>query len=456
MNAPALASHSSYRSIARYVGPSIAASTLTIIYSLTDTYFISRLGTAEVAAISVAFPLYNLFGILGILAGSGAASYISRFLGAGKPRHALEYSGSGLLWYLLLSVPAVGICYLSAPFLLPAFGSTEQIRPFAEQYLFIMIPASLLGGINIYAGMALRSWRYPGFALAALLSGTLINIAADPLLIFLFRKGVAGAAWASFTGQGVTLLFYTVFLSRKTRTKGGERKKPVKLVRAAVLLRFTGTGRRLLPLGSPVAAGQIFVGIIFALAQLFAKHFGNTEGVAAAGIVLRLYAAALFLLLGFTRGVQPLAGMAFGNENYRQLRKLLFRSAAILLLFTSLITCIALFVPGRIMNIFSQDLKVRNMGTVFLRFAFAGCIPFAFQLFASGIFQALGSVGKTFFLLFFRNVFLLLPAMIILPNVLGVNGIFLSFTAADGISFIVLLFLTKKLPRVIPEKGIKM
>jgi Na+-driven multidrug efflux pump len=189
-----------------------------------------------------------------------------------------------------------------------------------------------------------------------------------------------------------------------------------------------------LPLGAPVAAGQIFVGIIFALVQYFAKRFGSTDAVAAAGIVLRIYAAALFLILGFTRGVQPLAGMIWGRGDLSQLRELLVRSAVMLFLFTGLLTAGMLLFPEEIITAFSGKVAIVETGALFLRYVFAGILPFAFQLFGAGVFQALGDIRKTYFLLFVRNVACLLPGLVLLPLLTGLPGVFLSFAAADGLS----------------------
>lgn len=416
------------------------ASTLTIVYSLTDTYFVSRLGTAQVGAISVAFPLYNFFGILGILTGTGAASWISRYIGAGRRFQALTVRNAGLHWYLIMSIPVIAAGYFLSSVLLPLFGGTETILPFAETYMRIMIPASLIGGVNIYFGSVLRGEGYPGIALAGLLLGTGVNIAADPLFIFILNRGIAGAAWASLLGQFVSLLIYAVFLpgrfsrSRQWESAAGTANAPARSVRPGL----TGTGKRIIAAGAPVAAGQVFVGVLFALIQFYAKRFGGTESVAAAGIVLRIYTAALFLVLGFIRGVQPLAGMLWGMEDRLQLVQLLRRSSLILFFITGVISAAALLFPSPILSLFSSDPRVITEGTLFLRLGVAGFFLFAFQLFAAGVFQAIGDIRKTFFLLFARNLFLLLPGIAVLPLIFGMNWIFYSFVIADVISAVFL------------------
>lgn len=434
-----------YRTIARFVLPSMLSASLTIVYSLADTFFVSLLGTPQVGAISVAFPVYNIFGIIAVLCGSGSASYISRYLGAGRPQRARRYRNTGLMWFILMAVPGILAGYLFAPLLLPIFGGTDLILPFARRYLFIMIPASVIGGFNIYFGSAVRGEGYPGFAFTALLAGTGINIAADPVLIFFLGMGVGGAAWASCIGQIVSLCMYLVFMvrmsSRRTSLKSGRKKKPFRFVLRSGL----GIAKRILPLGLPVGGGQVFMGIVFALAQFYAKRYGTTGDVAAAGIVLRMYAAAMFAVLGFTRGAQPLAGMLSGGGNREGLKVLIRRGAVLLLALSGIISILCLGIPKYIMAVFTQNPAVLNRGGRFLLFSFAGFLPFSFQLYGAGIFQALGDAKKTLYMLLIRNCALFLPVICLLPLVVGLPGIFLSFAIADGLSVFAVLAMRKKL-----------
>lgn len=187
------------------------------------------------------------------------------------------------------------------------------------------------------------------------------------------------------------------------------------------------------------------MGLIFALAQFYAKRYGSTGDVAAAGIVLRLYAAAMFAVLGFTRGLQPLAGMLSGGGSKEGLKLLLRRGTVLLLGLSGVITLLCLGIPKYIMAVFTQNPAVASKGIRFLVLSFAGFLSFAFQLYAAGIFQALGDARKTLYMLLIRNCGLFLPVIALLPLAVGLPGIFMSFAIADALSVIAVLAMKKKL-----------
>ena len=419
--------------------PSIIAMLTNAIYNLVDTFFIGRIGTSAVGAVAVAFPIFNLIGAVGLTYGVGAASYVSRLLGAGEKEQADKAASTALFTSLATGIAfaLLGLMYLDP--LLTAFGATETIMEYAREYTMIIIMGSIFTMMNMTMNNLVRAEGNAQRFMVAMVSGALLNVALDPIFIFGFGMRIKGAAVATVISQSVsTVIILEYFVRKKSFTNLSIR-----------LFRFSlHIYSEIFKIGLPTFLRQFLSSFSVALLNNAAGAFGD-HAVAAVGITMRVLMLGMMVLFGYGQAFQPVAGYNYGAKKFSRVFEALKFSILVTTVFATFFAIIGMVIPGSIVSIFSNDPEVIDVGSRALRAVSIFFPSFGFVITFTVLFQALGKGFAAGLLSMSKQGLFLIPAIIVLPRLFELNGVIYAQTIADFftlfVAAILAMMIVKKL-----------
>ena len=418
--------------------PAIIGMMVNAIYNIVDTFFVGMLNdTASLGATTVLFPIFMLISAVGMTFGMGSASAISRKLGEQKKDEASGIASTAFFTTMGIAVVFIILGNIFIKQLLGLFGATATIMEKAEVYGSIIISGSIFQMLNMNMNNMLRAEGAAKISGTALAIGALLNIILDPIYMFVFDLGLAGAAWATVTGQIVSTVFLASFYIRK---KTMVHINP-KLFRPSVHV-YT----QIMKIGVPTFLRQGLNSFAMAMLTNAAAPFGDSA-IAAIGISLRVVMMPMMVLFGFSQGFQPLAGYAWGARNIKRVRD----SIRFSLIWTSrfaLAAAVILFAfSGLIISAFSNDPEVLVRGRLLLRLNVL-VLPFmGIQLTYAFLYQALGRGRPSMLLAVARQGILFIPLVLILPGVFGLTGVYIAQPIADALTVALTLILAVRISR---------
>ena len=402
--------------------PTMIGMLVNAFYNLVDAYFVGGLGESQMGAISVVYPLGQVVVGLGLLFGNGAASYISRLLGRGDKENANKVASTAL--YSSVSVGAVIILF-SMVFLHPILkllGATDSILPFASTYASIYIVSCIFNVFNVTMNNIVTSEGAAKTTMCALLTGAVLNIALDPLFIYVFDLGVAGAAIATAISQVVSTCVYLTYILRK---------KSVFHFRVKDCTYTKETMSEIFKIGIPTLVFQILTSVSISLINNAAGDYGDSA-IAGMGVVTRLISMGSLSVFGFIKGFQPIAGYSYGAKKFDRLREAIKTSILWSTVFCVIFGVILALFPTAIVSQFTKgDAEMIRIGAASLRANGISIMLFGFYTVYSSLFLALGKGREGFILGACRQGICFIPVILLLPMVWGLNGIMYAQPIAD-------------------------
>lgn len=407
--------------------PTIISMLISSIYNMADTYFVGKIGTSATAAVGVSFSLMAMIQAIGFFFGHGSGNFISRAMGRQEYENANTMASVGFYSAIAggLVITAVGLIFLKPLALL--LGSTETILPHACDYMrYILLAAPFMTG-SFALNNQLRFQGRATYAMVGITTGGILNMLLDPLFIFGFGMGVAGAALATMLSQMVGFSILLIMVMKK-----GIPVKPsyFKLKGYYYKEMFRG--------GLPSLARQGCGSISTLCLNNIAGAYGD-PAIAAVSVVSRITMFAYSALIGYGQGFQPVCGVNYGARRYDRVRRA-FRFCVK----SSFAIQVALAVLGFIfaeplVALLRDDPEVIAIGTRVLRFQ---CISFplsGYVVFCNMMSQTIGMAGKATFLALSRQFLFFVPAVFILEILFGLAGIEGAQALADLCSFAVSL-----------------
>ena len=409
------------RTICRLAIPCIISMLVTAFYNMADTFFVGLLkSNATTGAVGVVFSMMAIIQAVGFFFGHGSGNFISRELGRQNTEAASNMAATGLAFSFAAGLL---ICLLGQLFLEPLaylLGSTDTILPYAKSYLRII----LLGAPWIMASFVLNNQlRFQGSAFYGMIGiscGAVLNIALDPLLIFVLDLGIAGAAWATIISQFVS---FCVLLAGCTR--GGNLRIRLSCVQWKwTYFRMIAQG------GLPSLARQGLAGIATICLNQAAGPYGDAA-IAAMGVVQRIMMFGSSAMIGFGQGFQPLCGFNYGAKLYSRVQEgfwFCFKTSVLFLL--AIGGLMALFAP-ELIALFRDDPEVIVIGTAALRYQ---CLTFWFlswTVMSQMMLQTIGRTAPATFQAVARQGIFFIPLVWLLTSLLGLTGLELTQTVAD-------------------------
>ena len=411
--------------IVRLAVPTICSMLITTFYNMADTFFVARIGTSAAGAVGVVFSLMAIIQAIGFMFGMGAGSIASRRLGAQKNDEASEATSSAFFAALALGslVTVLGLTFLD-PFM-RLLGSTETILPYAREYARWVLLGAPVMTTSFVMNTNLRAEGKAFFAMVGIVTGGLLNVALDPLFIFGFGMGIAGAAVATVVSQCVSfciLLSHFVFHRSVLR---------ISLRRASRSLSFYGL---IVRTGFPTLLRQGLASAASVALNVNASVYGDAA-LAAMAIVMRVMLFIGSVLIGFGQGFQPVAGYNYGAKRYdRVIEAYTFCVKTGLAVLTLVAAAFFIGAP-RVMSLFqSSDPRVTEIGTTAFRAHCATLVLLPLTVLTDMLFQVTGRYKQASFLSGARRGFFFIPLVFILPRFLGLTGIQIAQPVSDAIS----------------------
>ena len=422
--------------------PTMVGMLVNAFYNLVDAYFVGGLGESQMGAISVVYPLGQVVVGLGLLFGNGAASYISRLLGRGDRENADKVASTAL--YSSVSVGAV-IIIISMVFLHPILkllGATDSILPYAATYAGIYIVSCIFNVFNVTMNNIVTSEGAAKTTMCALLTGAVLNIALDPLFIYVFDLGVAGAAIATAISQVVSTCVYLTYIFRK---------KSVFHFRVKDCTYTKETMSEIFKIGIPTLVFQILTSVSISLINNAAGDYGDSA-IAGMGVVTRLISMGSLSVFGFIKGFQPIAGYSYGAKKFDRLREAIKTSILWSTAFCVIFGVILVLFPTSIVSQFTKgDAEMIRIGAASLRANGISIMLFGFYTVYSSLFLALGKGREGFILGACRQGICFIPIILLLPMVWGLNGIMYAQPIADVLSAVITIFMAIPLHKKLNE-----
>ncbi|MDE7332635.1 MAG: MATE family efflux transporter [Lachnospiraceae bacterium] len=401
--------------------PTVISMLVTSFYNMADTFFVGKLDTQSTAAVGVVFSVMAIIQAVGFFFGHGSGNYISRKLGSKELDEAAAMAADG---FFLSFFAGIVIAILGTLFLTPlsvALGSTPTILPYTEKYMRIILFGAPFMTSSLVLNNQLRFQGSASFAMVGIVTGAVLNIILDPVLIFGFHMGISGAAVATVSSQLCSFVIL-MFMARK----GGSiaiRFKNLKINAHFLKEIFRG--------GIPSLCRQGLASI----AVIYLNHAAGVYGdaaIAGMSIVNRITMFANSALIGFGQGFQPVCGFNYGAKLYGRVREGFFfcvKYAFVLLVVIS--TLCGIFAPSMVALFRKEDQAVIDTGTLALRFQ---CLTFplnAWIVMSNMMLQSIGEALKASAIAGARQGYFFLPLILILPRLLGLTGVQMTQAAAD-------------------------
>jgi putative MATE family efflux protein len=420
--------------------PTILSMMVTSFYNTVDTFFVSQLGTSASAAVGVNFAFMSIIQACGFFFGHGSGNYISRKLGSKERAQADTMASTGYFYAFLSGLILIAICYPNAGSLAVALGSTPTILPYARTFLQIIILGSPFMMSSLVLNNQLRFQGSAMYGMIGIISGAILNIFLEPLLIFYFEMGIAGAATATVISQFIGMCVLLVMT-----TKGGNLTIHWRKAKFSVKL-----FQEIIMGGSPSLFRQGLESVGTIVLNVAAGVYGDAA-IAAMSIVNRLSFLAAAAMIGFGQGYQPVCGFNYGARIFKRVREsfsFCLKSMTGVSLILSILGFI--FAPS-IIRIFRDDPEVIYIGVLALR---AQAITFFLQslvVLSNMTLQTVRKTGGAILLAMARRGLFLIPFLFIFPKFWGVNGLILCQPMADIaavlLSFLVIRMFFKHLPK---------
>ena len=406
--------------------PTIISMLVTSLYNMADTFFVGRISTQATAAVGIVFSVMAVIQAFGFFCGHGSGNSMSRFLGTGDTKSAQEMASTGFALSFLLGATLTVFGLINLDALAKALGATPTIMAETKAYLRIILIGAPFTTSQFVINNQLRFQGSAMYSMVGLVSGAIINIALDPIFIFGFGLGVAGAAAATVMSQ---MIAFTILMIGSFRGPN-----------IHVSLRTIRFNRRyLLGIvngGAPSLARQGLASMAAIVMNYAAGGIGGDAAIAGLSVVNRVMMFMFYALIGFGQGYQPVCGFNYGAGLYSRVKEGYFFCVKYgTILFLILGTLCALFSP-QIIGFFRDDPDVIAVGAKALRFT-----AFAFPLNATIVItnmllQSIGKGVRATLLATCRSGLYYIPLMLIFPGILGILGIEITQMCADILTFL--------------------
>ena len=413
----------------RFAVPSVIAMLVSALYNMVDQLFIGHsIGVLGNAATNVAFPLSMVCTSIGLLCGIGGAANFNLCMGRREPEHAKSYVGSAIS---MLAILGVILCVAVQLFLRPMmllFGATPDVIDYACTYTRITSIGFPFLIVTIGGSNLIRADGSPKFSMLCNLVGAIVNTILDPLFIFVFHMGMAGAALATITGQILSFALVVFYLR-------GFKTLPLSL---SDLKPNMACWARIAALGATPAFNQVAMMVVQIVMNNTLTYYGSNSvygsdiPLACAGIISKVNMLFFSFVIGISQGLQPIVSFNFGAQKYDRVKdaykKAVFAATAI-----SIVAFLCFqFFPRQIIGIFGSGSKeylhfAERYFRIFLFFTFLNGI----QPVSSNFFTSIGAPKKGIFLSLTRQIIFLLPLLLIFPYFFGIDGVMYSAPIAD-------------------------
>lgn len=435
----------------QYAVPAIIAMTASSLYNMIDSAYIGQgVGPMAISGLAVTFPLMNLSTAFGTLVGVGASTLISVLLGQRNYSVARRVLGNVIIMNCVIGLLFMAVSLLFLDPILYFFGASEATIPYAREYMQVVLIGNIITHLYFGLNAVLRAAGHPRKAMYATILTVALNTILDPIFIFVLDMGIRGAAIATVISQLVSLIWQIKIFSNKDE--------------------FLHFSKDMMKFDSKIAYRSLSIGMapflmnvascfIVILINKGLQTYGDMEmagggdlSIGAYGIINRLSFLFVMVVMGFTQGMQPIAGYNYGAQLYDRVIKVLRLTIICATIVMTAGFLVAMIFPELMIKIFTSDPQLIDLSSKGARLVFLAFPIVGFQIVTSNFFQSLGMAKKAIFLSLSRQLLFLAPCLIILPRFIGVKGVWLSLPISDIISTIVTIFMLRTLLKQFNEE----
>lgn len=409
--------------------PAIIGMLVNALYNVVDRIFIGQgVGADALAGITVSFPLMIVLMAFGMLIGIGGTSLISIRLGEQKKDEAERILGNALVMLIIISLALsiLGLIFMNR--LLVIFGASDITLPYAQEYLRIILFGAVFQAIGFGLNNMIRADGSPKVAMLTMLIGAILNTLLDPLFIFVFKMGIAGAAWATIISQTVSAIWVLIyFLGGKSMLK--IHRHNLRLQRKIVL--------SIMAIGVAPFSMQIVASVLNVIMNNSLVQYGGDLAISTMGIINSIAMLIMMPIFGINQGAQPIIGYNYGAKQFDRV-KLALRyaiTAATAIVVVGFV--VAKLFPAQLIMLFNRDPQLVAMGSRAISIFLTMLPIIGFQIVGANYFQAVGKPKAAMFLSLSRQVVFLIPALLILPRFFGLDGVFMAGPTGDFLSSLV-------------------
>jgi putative MATE family efflux protein len=407
--------------------PAIIGMMVNALYNIVDRIFIGQgVGPLGIAGATVGFPIMLVQMAFGMLIGLGGNALVSIKLGQQRKAEAERVLGNALVLLvaasIVIMIPAL---WFMKP-LLRLFGASDTIMPYAVEYLRIILLGTVFQAVGFGLNNFIRGEGNPKMAMKTMFIGAGLNTVLDPLFIFVFHMGVAGAALATIISQAVSMVWVLLYF-RSANSLLKLRRANLRLHREVV--------QKIFLIGSAPFSMHMVASVINAILNNQLQRYGGDLALSVMGINYSLAMLMLMPIFGINQGSQPIIGYNYGAQKFDRVKhavKMAILAATSVVAVGFLIT--QLF-PKALIQLFNHsDAALIEMGRHSIRIYFLVLPVVGFQVVSANYFMATGKPSKAIFLTLSRQIIFLIPAVLILPLYFKLDGIWMASPVSDFMS----------------------
>ena len=413
----------------QYAIPAIVAMVASSLYNMVDSIFIGQgVGPMAISGLAITFPFMNLSGAIGACIGVGASTYLSVKLGQKDYSMAQRILGNSVILKIITGIIFGAICLLFLDPILRFFGASDNTLPYAHEYMVVI----LLGNVftHLYFGMnaLLRAASKPKQAMYATIFTVVLNTALDPIFIYTLNMGIRGAALATILSQ-ITALCWQIKQFSNPHELLHFKRGIYKLDWSII--------KNILAIGvSPLAMNTCSCIIVIFINTALVKY-GGDMAVGAYGIANRIGFLFFMIVMGINQGMQPIAGYNYGAMHFDRMLKVLKLSMISATAIMAVGWLVGELMPYPCARLFTTDAELIEQAVKGIRLNMIAFPLIGSQAVITNFFQSIGKAKISIFLSLSRQMIFLLPLLVALPPMLGVDGVWYALPASDTVAFLV-------------------
>lgn len=412
----------------RYSVPAMIGMVVNALYNIVDSIFVGNgVGELALAAVAIAFPVMIILMGFGMLIGVGAGSLVSIRMGEGRKEDAERILGNA---FTLSVLCAIVLSVIILPFLDPVLqllGAEPNILPYARDFTKVILWGSLFMYVGFGLNSIVRAQGDPKIAMATMLISAGINVVLNPLFIFYFQLGITGSALATVIAQMVAAVWIILHFLRK--------KSYLRLKTQYMALDFTVVFQIIKTGASPFLM-QIAASVVNVLFNHSLLLYGGEIAVACIGVITRIGMLLLMPIFGISQGAQPIIGYNYGARSYNRVIEAVRRASYAASALSLAGFLVVQFFSESIVGVFNQNAEFIAIGAKGLRLFLLLLPVIGFQVIGANYFQAVGKAQYAIFFSMSRQVIILIPMLLLLPPLFGLNGAWAAAPLADLGSFL--------------------
>lgn len=422
--------------------PSILSNLVTSIYNLSDTFFVSGLGTSAAGAIGISFVVMTAIQAVGFFMGQGTGGAIARYLGAQRRDRACEMASTGLVCTLAAGAVIALVGNLLIDPICVLAGSTPTILPYARTFVGIILLGAPFMCSSLMLNMQLRFEGESLYSMVAIMSGAILNMFLTPVLIYVVGMGIAGSATSTVVCEGLSFLL----LVRQMQRVGITPLSPRRVIRpTGAFAREVANG------GLPSFVRQVMLGVATTLLNGAARPYGDAA-IAALAIVQRITGFGNYVQIGIGQGFQPLIGYNYGARRYGRIREGYFFSVRVALALVFGIGILTCAFAEPLIHLFSSDPEVLAVGVLALRVESLTMPLTGTSMITNFLLQTTGRMWRATILGACRLGLVLAPVVLVLPRLMGITGVQLAQPVTDCVTFCVTIPMAWSILRELREE----